>query len=115
MSVPEKPPIYTLISELLDWTLDRTADIPKSHRFTVGQRIDEFTIATLERCLEAIYETGPAKRDPLRQINLLLEKLRVFWRIAHRRGWIGQRQLSFVVGKIDEIGRMAGAWLKSIK
>ena len=96
MSLPEKPPVYTLISELLSWSLDRTADFPKSHRFTIGQRIDNFTLDALERCLEAIYSPPVEKRDHLMRLNLLLEKLRVFWRLAHQREWLSQQQLFFV-------------------
>ena len=115
MSLPEKPPVFTLISELLAWTLERTADFPKSHRFTIGQRLDNFTLDALERCLEAIYAAGAGKREPLVKLNLLLEKLRVFWRIVHQRGWISQQQLFFVIRKVDEIGRMTGAWLKALR
>ena len=28
-----RPPIYTVAVQLTGWTLDRTADIPKSHRY----------------------------------------------------------------------------------
>ncbi len=110
----EKPPVFTLLSELLAWTLDRTADFPKSHRFTFGQRMDNFTLDALERCLEAIYSHAAGKREPLMRLNLLLEKLRVFWRIAHQREWLSQQQLFFVVRKVDEIGRMTGAWIKTL-
>jgi hypothetical protein len=30
------------------------------------------------------------------------------------RRWISQQQVLFVNGKIDEIGRMTGGWLKSL-
>lgn len=110
-----KPPIFTLLSELTGWTLDRTASFPRSHRFTFGERIDRLTLDALERCLEAIYAPPSIKAESLRQLNLILEKLRVFWRIVCEKGWISQRQLLFVAGKIDEIGRMTGAWLQSVK
>jgi hypothetical protein len=35
-----RPPLLTLLQEVLGWTLDRTADLPKSQRFTFGQRLD---------------------------------------------------------------------------
>lgn len=114
MTLTEKPPVFTLLSELLSWSLDRTADFPKSHRFTIGQRIDNFTLDALERCLEAIYAPAAGKRVPLMQLNLLLEKLRVFWRLAHQRQWLSQQQLFFVIRKVDEIGRMVGAWMKTL-
>lgn len=49
------------------------------------------------------------------QLNLLLEKLRVFSRIAHQRAWLSQQQLFFVIRKVDGIGRMTGAWVKTLK
>lgn len=110
----EKPPVFTLLTELLAWTLDRTAGIPKSQRFTFGQRLDALTLDALELAIEAIYSPASHKVPPLRRLNLNLEKLRVFWRIVCDRGWIGQRQLFFVVAKIDEIGRMTGGWLASL-
>jgi hypothetical protein len=111
----EKPPVFTLLTEVLAWTLDRTASFPKSHRFTFGQRLDGFTLDALERCIEAIYSSAPAKKAPLTALNLLLEKMRVLWRITHGKGWLSQQQLFFVIGKIDEIGRMVGGWLATIE
>ena len=52
---------------------------------------------------------------PLLRLNLLLEKLRVFWRITHQREWLSQQQVFFVIRKVDEIGRMVGAWIKTLK
>lgn len=34
------PPLYTVLADLVGWTMDRTADIPKNARFTLGQRLD---------------------------------------------------------------------------
>jgi hypothetical protein len=112
---PERPPVFTLLCELLDWTLERTATVPKCHRFTIGQRLDGFTLDALERCVEAIFAPPQAKRVPLAALNLLLEKLRIFWRITCGRGWISRQQMLFVAGKIDEIGRMTGGWLASLE
>ena len=52
---------------------------------------------------------------PLRRVNLNLEKLRVFWRLIHDRHWISQQQLLFAAQRLDEIGRMAGGWLKQVE
>ncbi len=114
MKTSTPPPVYTLLQELLAWTLDRTAGLPKSQRHTFAQRLDGFTMDALERCLEARYATAARERvAALSALNLLLEKLRTFWRITAERGWISAGQLFFVAGKIDEIGRMGGAWRKA--
>jgi len=98
--------------DLLGWTMDRTADIPKSHRFTFGQRLDNETLEGLMVVVDAIYTKGEARRQRLTYLNLVLEKLRVLWRLVQARNWINERQLLFVNERIDEVGRMAGGWIK---
>jgi hypothetical protein len=109
----EPPPIITLIEELLGWCLDRTAGFPKSQRFTFGQRIDMLAIEALERAVAARFSPAKERCRELTTLNLVLEKLRVFWRIVEARGWITTRQLLFVAAKLDEVGRMAGGWMKA--
>ena len=115
MTVPSRPPVYTLTIEWLGWSLDRTASLPRSHRFTFGERVDRLTLDCLELVIEAIYATREQKAAPLRQLNLNLEKLRVFWRLICDRGWISQQQLLFANGRLDEMGRMVGGWLKQLE
>lgn len=107
------PPILTLCQEALDWTLDRSASFPKSHRFTFGQRLDNLAISQVELCLVARFRPGEERVVVLDDLNLNLEISRTLWRIAAGRGWIATRQLFFITGKLDEIGRMAGAWRKA--
>jgi hypothetical protein len=114
VTAPDKPPIYTALTEIVGWTLDRTADLPKSSRFTFGQRLDNRTLDALELAVRAIFSPPARKRAILEELNLLLEQLRVLWRLCQDRGWISQQQLVFVVGKIDEVGRMTGGWLKQL-
>ena len=42
-----RPPLLTLLQEELGWTLDRSADLAKGHRFTFGQRLDGLTLDAL--------------------------------------------------------------------
>jgi hypothetical protein len=110
----ERPPLHTHLSELVGWTLQRTSSIPKSHRFTFGQRLDNLTLDALLLCVRAIYSPRPRKAALLDELNLLLEQLRVLWRLVHEQRWISQQQLLFVIGRIDEAGRMTGGWLKQL-
>ncbi len=107
---PKRPPLYTVWEELCGWTFDRTAAIPKSQRFTFGQRIDAMTLDILQLIVRAIHTHE--KAGLLMEINLKLEELRVLWRLVQKRGWINLRQLDFVQGELDEAGRMVGGWIK---
>jgi hypothetical protein len=110
----DKPPVFTLLTELTAWSLDRTVAFPKSHRFTFGERMDNLALDCLELCLEAIYQPPAGKGAPLRRLNLQLEKLRIFWRMVCDKKRISLQQLAFVIAKLDEIGRMVGGWIKSL-
>ena len=108
----DPPPIITVTEELLGWTLDRTASLPRSPRHSYGQRLDQLTLEVLEHAIAARFEPA-ARRPALAALNLALEKLRVLWRLAQARGWLSTRQLLYVAGRLDEIGRMAGGWLRA--
>ena len=87
----KRPPLYTVWEEFCGWTFDRTAAIPKSQRFTFGQRIDAKTLDVLQAVVRCIYLDD--KAGLLQEVNFALEELRVLWRLVQKRGWINLRQL----------------------
>jgi hypothetical protein len=118
MPVP-RPPVLTLLQELLSWSIDRAEGFPRSHRFTLTERLLNHSLDAQDLALEAAFSPAAlqsleGKKLALHRLNLLLEKLRVLWRLVHERKFVSQQQLFFAVGKIDEIGRMTGGWLKSL-
>ena len=117
MPPPARPPVLTLLEELLHWTMSRAADFPKAHRGTLTERLINHTLDALDTALDAAFRPVrriETKQETLHELNLLLEKLRVLWRIIHGRQFISQQQLFFVISKLDEIGRMTGGWIKSL-
>lgn len=53
MAPTQRPPLATLLREIVWWTLDRTSAIPKSQRFTFGQRLDGGTLVALQLATRA--------------------------------------------------------------
>jgi|JI10StandDraft_1071094.scaffolds.fasta_scaffold180520_2 hypothetical protein len=96
---------------ILDWVLDRCESFPKSVRFTFSGRIADLALDILENLIEAIYSKD--KKARLLQINLNLEKLRVFYRLSHDRKYISTRQFEFIVTELNDFGKMIGGWLKN--
>ena len=111
-----RPPLLTLLQEVLGWTLDRTADLPKSQRFTFGQRLDGLTLEALLLVQRAAV-TGDRsqKAKHLAEVSVVLEQLNLLWELVQHRRWISQQQLVFVAGKLGEAGRMTGGWLKQAR
>ena len=111
-----RPPLLTLMREVLGWTMDRTADIPKSQRFTFGQRLDGLTLdAVLLVQRAAVTGDRKEKARHLSELSVRLELLNLLWELTQERRWISQQQLAFVTGKLGEAGRMTGGWLKQAR
>jgi len=97
MPTPARPPVLTLLDELLAWTIDRCQDFPKSYRTTLTDRILSLTLDAVERALEAAYSPlGPVKKTSLVNLNMTLEKLRFLWRVVHDRKFLSAQQHQFV-------------------
>jgi hypothetical protein len=111
-----RPPLLTLLRDIVGWTLDRTADLPKSQRFTFGQRLDGLTLEALLLVQRAAV-TGDRsqKAGHLAELSVALEQLNLLWELVHDRRWISQQQLVFIAGRLAEAGRMTGGWLKQAR
>jgi hypothetical protein len=91
--------------------MDRTADFPKSQRFTFGQRLDNLALDALQNTVKAIYSgEAKVKQECLSAVVLCLEQSAVLWRLAQERRWLSQQQLVHITGRLDEAGRMANGW-----
>lgn len=54
------------------------------------------------------------RRDNLATADLCLIRLRMRFRLAAETGLLEQRQVLFLLGQADDIGRQLGGWLKSL-
>ena len=106
----EAYPLFEKWTRILDWTLDVTEGYPKSVRFTLAGRIGNISLDVLEGIISAIYTKK--RSDILRSLNLNLEKLRVLFRISMERRYISQSQFEYVIGELDQAGKMIGGWQK---
>ena len=104
------PPVISKVYDLILWLLNRIAKFPRSHRFVLGDRMENIALEVLELLIEAAYTRD--KAAPLKRANIQLEKLRYLIRIAKDLGFLSPRQYQFVSGQMDEVGRMVGGWLR---
>jgi hypothetical protein len=110
----QRPPLVTLLVEVL-WTMDRSAGIPKSQRFTFGRTVDRLTIDVVPRATRAAFTAEKkVKAGGRAELGLLSEQPNLLWELVERRGWISQQQLIFVTSKLAKAGRMMGGWLKQV-
>lgn len=103
-------PLFIHWSKTLDWIMDRCEGMPKHTRFTFSSRLISISLEVLEKIIEAIYQKE--RGSILRYINLLLEKIRVFFRICFQRTYISGRQYRYISEEVDTAGKMVGGWLR---
>ncbi len=89
--------------------------VPKIDRHALWQRIEQTTLHVIEHLLLAGQRSKEAKHTPLEQASVHLNLLRILIRLAKDTKSIDLKQYARIQQHIDEIGRMLGGWIKSIR
>jgi len=97
----------------LTWLTPTLENFPKSQRFLLGDRLQTLAMDVVELVVEATYDNDPLPL--LRQVNLALEKQRMFVRLAYNLEHLDARRYEFAARHLDTIGQSVGAWGKATK
>lgn len=110
MSNDSDLPIFIKWMDFTKWLLGTTEKFPKSARFTFANRINDMALDIVEHLIEARY--SKSKSQHLKQINLLIEKMRVLLRISFESKYLSHKGYEHSMVSLNEIGRMVGGWIK---
>lgn len=99
--------------EHVAWLFVATGKWPKSARFTLTQRIENHALDVLEMLVSARYEPA-GRRETLRKVNLLLERMRFLLRVARQENVMAARGFETALRGIDEAGRMLHGWREAL-
>ena len=102
--------VITKAYDLVLWSTDRVAKFPRSHRFTLGDRLERRLYDVLDLLLRAKYvrERGGL----LRQANLELELLRFQFRLARDLKCMSIDSYGFASRTVNEVGQLLGGWIR---
>ena len=95
----------------LAWLAPVVEKFPKSHKFTIGDRIGTIALDVLEALIEATYTRERAHH--LRRANLGIEKLRFLLRLAADLSLLDRRRYEHAARTLDDTGRLVGGWMKA--
>ncbi len=114
MKAPRKQsPIFTKTFDFLLWLLQHTEKFPKSERFRMAKRLEETAFRFYDLLIEAT-RSSRQKRRLLLQADVELEKLRLYLRLSQARKLTSLSQYHFAAQSLLEIGKLLGAWLKTV-
>lgn len=108
-------PIFKKVVELYKTFHLFRAKIPKQDRFTIWQKCENIILDILDCLLLANQVPKDSKLSVLEKMSLKLNILRVFIRIAKEVKTIDNKKYVKLETIIDEVGRMLGGWIKSVK
>ena len=89
--------------------------IPKQDRFTIFERVDITTLDVIEDILLASSQQKSMKLPTLERASLKLNMLRIFIRLMKDTKALDLKKYLVIESLIDEIGRMLGGWIRSMK
>lgn len=109
-----KETILAKAYDLLKTATPKLNALPRNFKFNFSDRVLNHLADLLEALIEAVYATPEAKKLILKNVNLRLEKLRFFFRLGFDLGLYKSSLYEEMIKRVDEIGRMTGAWIKSL-
>ncbi len=110
------PEPAVVVQKAYDWTLwiiPKVEKFPKSFRFSIGQNLVAASLELLMNLVDATYQARNAGSlaAAVREVN----RIRYLMRLAKDLRVINLDGHEFAAKKMDEVGRMAGGWLKSTR
>lgn len=100
--------IYKLWQEFLP-------HFPKTSRYTLGKKIDNYFIQIIEMIYQAQYKRGLQKLPILEKASYKLDLLRFFLKIVWEIKALDNKKYIIISKQLDEIGRMLGSWINKTK
>lgn len=89
--------------------------IPKQDRHTIWQKCENILLDVIENILLASQTPKSEKLPILEKTSLKLNFLRVFIRLMKEVKTIDNRKYIELQEAIDEIGKMLGGWIRSVR
>lgn len=90
-------------------------NVPRQDRFTIWQRCENTILDILENIIYASQLSKAEKLPSLEKASLKLNFLRVFLRLSKEIKILDAKRYIRFEENVDEIGRMLGGWIKSVK
>ena len=103
--------VVTKTYDLLRWTAGHLPRFPRPYRASLGERLESRLAFVLDRLVRAQYNRDRA--GLLREVNLELELLRFWFRLAWHLRCLSTDAYEFATRSVNEIGRMVGGWIRS--
>lgn len=108
----ENYPVIVKSYNLALWYIEKLSRLPKNHRFTIGEKIQNTLLNLLMTLSDTIYSKD--KKRLLTLANKEIEKLRLLSRLLKDLKILPNDSHRFIANSLNEIGQMVGGWSKTL-
>lgn len=108
-------PIFKKLYELYKLLYQYRANVPKADRYSLWQRAEDNCLGLLELIIGASSSSKTDKLPALQTASVKLNSLRFLVRLAYETKAIDLKRYTTLQKLVDEIGRMLGGWIRSVK
>lgn len=108
-------PIFKKSYELYQDIYSLRLKIPKQDRYTLWQRVENTNLDIIEYILKASELNRSEKYPVLLETSTKLNLMRVLIRLMKDVRAVNGKNYMSLQQQIDEVGRMLGGWIKSLK
>lgn len=88
--------------------------MPKQDRYTLGEKIQQVTLELFEDLISASHQEKQNKLACLIKADTKLDLLKALLRLAEDIKAVPTKRYLVLSGKLQEIGKMLGGWIKSL-
>lgn len=88
---------------------------PKTEKYSLGIRIENFTLDTLELALLAAYAPKVNRLIHLESLDAKVQILKTLIRLAHEIRALDDNKYLALQEHLQEMGKMVGGWLRSTR
>jgi len=89
--------------------------MPKKDKYSLGTKAERCTLDLLELVLEAGNVTSDDKKNLLNKASTKTDVLKLLIRLTYDLKAIDQKKYLKLEEQLQEVGRMIGGWIKSLK
>lgn len=89
--------------------------MPKKDKYTLGEKTQKTTLDLMELLIEASYVEKTRKTSALDNAAVKLDLLKTLVRLAQDLKALPTNKYLLLEEKLQEVGRMLGGWIKSLR
>lgn len=108
-------PIFTKLYDFYKNLSHQIISFPKTKRYSLGQKLDSFTLEIFELISQIPLYPKEQKIELLIKISSKIDLLKILLRLSHDNKSLSIKSYLFLQEQLQEIGKMAGGWLKYFK